>query len=341
MSDNLFKVSQSKVKTWRRCHRAYWNKYVEKLRRRKVARPLMFGRMVHDMIDAYANGDDPFEVLAAINLQDMKLFASEKEEYGEIVRDVGHIMEDYFEFWDERALRYLRKNGKAAEHEFEIELFPDVLWNGKIDALGRTPNRLTWLVEHKTFTKMPGEDERWRNLQSATYFKAVEILGWEMPDGMAWDYIRSKSPAVPGLLKNGKPSSRKVDSLPSALRAWMKENGKNAKDYQKLMTNANDNRDDWFKRIFTPVSAEVVDRVFADFKATVREMTDNHGRVKDMNIERHCSWCEYEPLCRAELLGGDVDYIKQKEYENGSKNRPQAGTTGGRQSSRQNTRRFK
>lgn len=325
MGDNHFKVSQSKVKTYRRCHRAYYNKYVEKLRRKRVARPLMFGRMVHDMIDAYANGDDPFEVLAAINVQDMKLFASEKEEYGEIVRDVGHIMEDYFDFWDERALVYLRKNGRAAEHEFEIELFPDILWNGKIDALGRTPNRLTWTVEHKTFTKMPGEDERWRNLQSSTYFRAIEMLGWATPDGMCWDYIRSKSPAIPGILKSGGLSSRQVDTLPVALKAWIKESDFDVKKCSKLLAHAENNRDTWFKRIFTPVSAEAVDRIFADFKATVRRMADDHGRVKDMNVDRHCSWCEYEPLCRAELTGGDVEYLKQKEYENGNKNRPQAG----------------
>lgn len=338
MTDNYFKVSQSKVKTFRRCHRAYYNKYVEKLRRKKVARPLMFGRMVHDMIDAYANGDDPFEVLDAINLKDMKLFASEKEEYGEIVRDVGLIMEDYFDYWDDRALVYLRKNGQAAEHEFNIELFPDVLWNGKIDALGRTPNKLTWLVEHKTFTKMPGEDERWRNLQSATYFRAVDMLGWGIPDGMCWDYVRSKPPAVPGLLRNGQPSSRKLDTLPYALKVWMRENAARGVKFDKLLHHAQANRDDWFKRIFTPVSAEVVDRIFKDFKLSVRRMADNHGMLKDMNIERHCSWCEYEPLCRAELLGGDVDYIKQKEYEIGYKNGTQAGTTGGKSSNKKGQR---
>ena len=95
---NQFKVSQSKVKTYRRCHRAYHNKYVLNLKRKRVKRPLMFGRMVHEMLDADANGDDPFEILDRINLDNMKLFASEREMYGDIVDDVAIIMEDYFDY---------------------------------------------------------------------------------------------------------------------------------------------------------------------------------------------------------------------------------------------------
>ena len=34
-----------------------------------------------------------------------------------------------------------------------------------------------------------------------------------------------------------------------------------------------------------------------------------------MNIERHCSWCDYEPLCRARLQGNDFDFIKERQYE--------------------------
>lgn len=322
---NHFKVSQSKVKTYRRCHRAYHNKYVEKLKRKRVKRPLMFGRIVHDMIDAYANGDDPFEVLDNIGIENMKLFAAEKEMYGEIVDDIGIIMEDYFQHWPERDLVYLRRNRRSAEHEFEIELFPGVLWNGKIDGVAKTPNKLKWLVEHKTFTRMPGEDERWRNLQSVTYIRALDILGWQPVDGTCWDYIRSKAPPRPGLLKDKSLSKKKIDTLPTAILAAIEAHGLNVKDYESFIVSMESNRPNWFKRIHTPVGKEVVDKVFADFENTVREMVDKHGKVRDMNIDRHCGWCDFEPLCRAELQGLDVDYVKKKEYYTDGKDYQEIG----------------
>jgi hypothetical protein len=73
------------------------------------------------------------------------------------------------------------------------------------------------------------------------------------------------------------------------------------------------------QRIHTPVNRAVADLVFTDFEATVREMVDNHGKCSDMNIDKHCSWCDYEPLCRAKLQGLDVDYIKEREYTDGTK----------------------
>ena len=166
----MFKVSQSKVKTWRRCTEAYSLKYVDKLRRKRIKRPFMFGRIVHNMLEADANGDDPFDVLDQVSFDNQKLFAAEREMYGEIVEDLGTIMEAYFEYWPESDLLFVRKKGRSAEHLFEIEVLPGILWTGIIDGVARTPNKLRWLVEHKSFKKKVNEDHRWRNLQSVTYF---------------------------------------------------------------------------------------------------------------------------------------------------------------------------
>ena len=48
------KVSQSKIKTWRQCKRAYWFKYVENLRKKTKSRPLEFGTIVHEMLTGHA-----------------------------------------------------------------------------------------------------------------------------------------------------------------------------------------------------------------------------------------------------------------------------------------------
>lgn len=313
------KVSQSRVKTWRKCHYAHYNRYVRKLRKKIKSRPLQFGTIVHSMLEADAEGDNPFSVLKKIEKDNKKLFRTEREMYGEIINDVRQIMTEYFNYWPEKDLRPERRNGKSGEHSFAIELIdfklPGVVWIGKIDQVGKTPNKLRWAVEHKTFSRKPNDDERWRNLQSASYIRAIDMLGWGSVDGMCWDYIRSKSPAVPGVLQNGEMSQKNIDTLPITVRETISDLGFEEKDYKSLIGRAEEGLSVWFQRIHAPVNTKVVDSVFNDFIFSIRELVDHGETYLDKCIDRHCSWCDYEAICRAELQGDDVEYVIQRDYE--------------------------
>lgn len=314
-----FRVSQSKIKVWRRCHQAYHYKFVLGLRKKVKSRPLLFGSIVHDLLDVHAEGDDPMEKLAQIAKENKRLFAAQREQYGEIVDDVRVIMSHYFDYYDEKDFRFERHNGRSAEHPFNIELIDfglgGVFWNGKIDATGKTPNKLKWILEHKSFSRRVGDDERWRNLQSSTYLRAVDILGWGNYDGMCWDYIWSKPPTKPQLLKNGELSEKNIDTLPITVRETIAEEKLNPKNYKGFLIRAEENLAKWFQRIHTPVNKAVVDSVWNDFIFSIRDMVDNHGKCSDKNIDRHCNWCDFEGLCRAELQGLDVDFVMQRDYE--------------------------
>lgn len=305
-------VSQSKVKTWRQCRFAYHNKYVLGLIRRKVKRPFMFGRMIHEMIEAHANADDPFEVLDRINLENANMFAAEREMYGDIVNDVRTIMTNYFSYWGEDSIRYIRKGGKAAEHEFKIEV-DGIPVKGKIDAFGKA-KKLKWLVEHKSFKRKPNEDTRWRNVQSSVYMRIADMLGWPSLDGTLWDYVRSAPPPKPELLKNGELSRKKIVTFPSVYAAAVEEHGLNLSDYGEFIDDLIENMPNYFFRVFTPTSRDVIDIVFDDFMKTAREIADLHGKSHVRNIGQHCDFCDYEPICRAALQGSDVDFVKEREY---------------------------
>lgn len=315
-----FRISQSKLKTWLRCRKQYYYKYIEHIKRRRVKRPLMFGRIIHEMIEAHANGDDPFEVLLEAEKSQGKLFTAEKEMYGEIIEDIRLIMTAYFDYWSDKKLVYIRRAGRNAEHSFEIEIAKDVILVGKIDAVGKTANKLKWLVEHKSFGRsVPNEDHRWRNLQSVVYLRTIEMLGWfgGAIDGVLWDYVWSKPPVIPALLADKKSlSARAIDTVPTAIIEELKALGLNPKDNAKVLAMAQQSQQSYFQRIFTPINKAVVDEVFEDFVDTAREMSETADRrnVYARNLERHCEWCDYEPLCRATLQGLDVDYVREKEY---------------------------
>lgn len=320
-----FKVSQSKVKTYRRCRRAYHYKYVEKIKAKRKSRALTFGSLIHSMLELEAEGDNPMLALKQFDIEAMKLFSSEKAEYLETLEDARRIMVEYLQYWakDDDPLRPIRIKKKSAEHSFEIEILPDILWEGKIDQLGRRQG-LRWLVEHKTFKRRVSDDARWRNLQSATYFKAMDILGWPPVDGTCWDYIWSKAPMTPGLLADGKMSKKSIDTMPSAVQAAIKMHGLKEGNYKEFIRATEANRPKWFFRVYTRVDEEVKGLIFDDFISTVKEMADNHGKKNDMNPESHCAWCEFEPLCRARLQGLDYDFVKERNYEKHQKPAGQA-----------------
>lgn len=310
-------INQSRVKAWRQCHRMHWYKYEEKLGRKRVKRPLMFGKLVHNMIEVNANGDDPMAYLEEEAKKQRKMFARELEIYGDIVADLRFIMGAYFEYWENHPdrLRYTRFNKKASEHTFEIELIPGLLWKGTIDAFGRCKS-LRWLVEHKTFKKEWSEDDRWRNLQSATYRRAAKMMGWPHTDGMMWDYVHSKPPTRPKLLKSGDLSTRDIVTLPEVVIDFAEKNPKvNPITVEKLMAAAEANLNRYFMRIYTPANEDVEEKIFEDFLETAYEIADDHDRKKARNIGKHCGWCDFETLCRTELTGGDVDFIRKREYE--------------------------
>jgi hypothetical protein len=317
VEEDVFKASQSKVKTWLKCKRAYHYKYVEKLKRIRVGRPLQFGRIVHEMIEAFSKNEDPFELLDKIELDNEKLFRAEQEMYGELIADIGFIMEDYFSYWsgkDKNAYKVIPIKGVLAEHEFTLPIEKGLVLTGKVDAVGQTRDKMKWLIEHKSFNRRPSEEFRWVNIQSSIYLKVAEQLGYPSLDGTMWDYIHSKPPAMPAILKSGVLSQAKIYTLPSAVKQFLSDNKLKTKDYPSLMKHAEACRSEYFFRIRNPVASRVVNAIYSDFIDAVKDMRDNHGKLKMRTIERHCSWCDFEPLCKAEMLGHDTKFIMKREY---------------------------
>jgi hypothetical protein len=313
-ADGNINISQSKVKTYRQCRRAFHNKFVLGLQKKKKSRPLVFGSLIHELIEAELEGHDWEDVLDSIDLRDGKMFKREREMYGNLIEDIRDIMRDYVIYWGDD-FKPIKFKGRRSEHEFRIELEDGIWFTGKIDTVGKA-KRMIWLGEHKSFSRMPSEDERWRSVQAAVYFRALEEMGFPPIDGIMWDYISSKPCNVPGqTTKTGRISQARIDTLPSRLKRWVKDEGLDRKDYKKLFEDAKANRRNRFIRLYSPIKARVVDNIWDDFVDTAVEIRDFFGKKKDQNIGRHCSWCDYQMLCKAEATGSDLDWLLEREYQ--------------------------
>lgn len=311
---NIFKCSQTKINLWRKCKYAAFLRYVEGLRKRVKDRPLQFGSLTHTVLEADANKENPFSALTK-SVKGQKLFAQEREDLEQTANDVRVIMRDYFDFWEEapanKQLRPIKKDGKFAEHQMFVEIAPGIQLEVRLDMLAERGSGGRFLVDHKTFKQKPSEDHRWRSLQANVYKRASDEAGLKL-DGMAWNYIRSKPPTLPQMKKDGKVSEKRLDTLPSALRAFAKS--QRIEIPSRMIATAEANRSSWFMRDFMPFRATTVKLMMDDFLESARDMEKNLGVQKAKTIDRHCDWCEFEPICRAELQGSDVKYIKKKEY---------------------------
>jgi len=261
-----FKISQSKVNTWRTCHYKYHLKYVEKLVPLAKSRPLKFGGIIHKLIEVNGEGGDWQSTLNEIAHTEKKLFAAEREAYGEIIDDIRIIFAAYLEYWGDRrhhakSLKFIEREGRLTELPFQIPIDNgNLLFKGVIDGLFRTPNKLKWLGEHKTFTRMPSHDHRWKSIQPAVYIRAIEMLGWlKDVDGVAWNYIYSKPPTRPQRLKSGGLSQKKIVTLPSVVQEALERDSLDPRDYAKLIDMAGESQSVYFRRVFTPVKRPVVD----------------------------------------------------------------------------------
>ena len=312
----MFSVSQSKVNSWRRCRLQYHFQHVEHLRPKVKARPLYFGSTVHAMLEALAEGKDARTALAEIAHRDGPLFREEREYFAKLIEDINWIFRAYKKYWADAPLQFKPINGRNAEVPFTARVDDAITVQGTIDGI-LVHKDMHWLLENKTHADFPNDDHRWRNLQGAVYNSISNFLGWPRLQGVCWNYIRSKEPTRPKLLKSGKLSVKDLDTLPEVVLDVLEEHKLNPDDYEEFIANQEANLHTWFQRIWQPVQDGVVKILWREFLATAREMADYYAHNQGpppRSVDIHCKWCPFEKLCRAELQGLDVDDVRQREY---------------------------
>lgn len=63
------------------------------------------------------------------------------------------------------------------------------------------------------------------------------------------------------------------------------------------------------------IDPNMVDAVWDGYLYTAKQIIKQGHKNTAQNISRNCSYCSYHDICYAELTGGDVDYIIDKDYQ--------------------------
>lgn len=312
-------INHSRLKAWRRCARLYDYKYERNLQRKKPKLQLIRGSIIHELIDAYAKGDmnrikknpEPEAILQRYAQKYRTLFSEEREIYGDLIGDCRKLYERYVDFHQGQNLTFI-----ASELEVSVPLIPGTKFVGRIDKIGIDPNQQRWLVDHKTHKKIPDEKDRFLDLQTLFYVWAYnEQHPKERVVGVVWDYIRTKLPTIPEILKSGQMSQRDYDTDHETYRQALVDNNLNPNDYGDYLLKLKGKQLNFFKRVYLPnPKQEMIDEIVNEARQNAKMIRALAGTYKVRSMSKDCSWCDFLPLCQAELRSHDANFILKSEY---------------------------
>lgn len=308
----VFKISHSKAKVGRKCQMAYYYKYIRKLRAKSKSRPLMIGSLVHESIESYIKNGTYLSVFKEFRENTfVKLNVEERALNADIIDLCKVLVRGWVNRWNRGPYEMI-----WVEKEFEVEISPGVVLVGKID--GRCRDKETgreWLIEHKTCKRMPDESVRMYDTQTPTYTSVLPEIGEGPVTGVIWDYVRTKMPAIPELLKSGTLSTRKnIDTIPEVFLREVNRHGLNPDGYKDIISGLSD--ESFYRRIPYQVSKSQTLRLREEMIITADYLQELECKEDYFrNLTRDCSWCDYKDLCYAELRGDDTSYLIKHNFE--------------------------
>lgn len=315
----VLKVSFSRIKLWRRCQMAHHYRYYQGLRKIKRSKPLWMGTAIHECIEEYHEGRNWRGPLEKFRSEYNQLFNEEKAELGDLPRDLEIIMEGYFEYHSQDGLSYpVRRRGVCTELPVIVDLDHETQFVSYLDAYPQDEEGRNWLMDHKSCSKMPDEATRFSDLQLVTYGWLLPQLGYPRPDGVIWDYIRTKAPTIPEVLKSGELSkSSKIDTTYEVYMATVdRVLGKKARpQYEEFASSLKGKEDSFYRRVKLPSPPKILEEnLVKDLLFSIAEIRSLGPKATVRNLTKDCSWCSYYNLCQAEVRGLDVEFIRKLEY---------------------------
>lgn len=310
-------ISQSMVKSFRRCQREFYYKNVEHLVPKRPKPPLIYGTIVHEILEFHLTGGKRWQGILEQYRTTMKnLFEVERETYGDMLENIERTMTSYFQWYSKEPLKPVKIGGQATEVKLQAKLSKYITMEGKLDFIGKSEDGRVWLVDHKTCRDLPRDDLRYSDIQSAVYTVLLQRAGVEV-DGVCWNYIRKKPPAEPALLKNGQLSRAAIDTTWFWYREAIIKHGLNQKDYLDVKEKLEGKEDDFFMRHYMPINENILENLIGEFEETgmriCAAIDGEHTWIR--TIDRHCNWCSYYKLCQAELRGLDSDFMRKADYK--------------------------
>lgn len=315
-----FRISNSKAKTFRRCERAYYYKYILGLKKRTPSLPLKLGDWMHQLLMVHYDGHDWKEHHRELTRGFNKLFDEEKEEYGDLPRQAGRMMISYVQHYHKEDRQYTVIDSEVDEL---IELPNGDLFNFIIDLIVEDRQGGLWLWDHKNTKSFMDPEFMLLDSQLARYFWAAKELGYKPLRGVLFNELITKPPTPPAKLKNGTLTKKqKMHCDVYTYYRTIKKHKLDPKDYADVLLRLKSQNDRFFRRTTLAKDGPLMKQMMMELMRTTEEIKAAHDAGEfPRTVDKSCSWgCDYLEPCIIQLNGGDIrDVVKLKyntpEYE--------------------------
>ena len=308
------RVSNSRIKCWRKCHNKHFYRYVMKIEKKRKDIKLTVGKLFHDCTEAVAKSKTVNPTIKRYRKHLATLMEEERVLYEDGIDLAEGMINNYLNKYKDDDFELL-----GVEIPLEYEITKGITFIGYIDKL--INNGHLSLMEHKTCKSIPDESVRLTDIQTLLYIDAMEKCGMDKPREVIWDYSRKKLPVIPEMLKSGKGLSQRkdIDTLYKVYLKAITDNKLKISDYKEILANLKSKPDTFFRRIRYPISKHQVNLVVDDFIRTSIEIKHMGEFERTRNFDFQCgSSCEYHQLCVAETFNVDTDFILKKQYRSRS-----------------------
>jgi hypothetical protein len=324
-------ITHSAIKTFRRCPRQYWYKYIQRLKPRTVGTPLKRGVWLHELLEAHHKGESwKLKHIELCKKYD-ELLDEEKDYYGDLPNECYALMRAYVYY-------YANDPWETRETEFTLETeLPMksalVIYRGRIDILFDDIFG-TWIGDHKSHRSLPDLTFRLLDAQSALYVWAAISMGINV-QGFKWNYLVTSAPSKPQAVKDGSRLYKRLGATDyhtyGAAVKQMLASGelkvvtpeiKQMLAYLKAQqyVPGEPQTSQFFRREPLDRDDDMLNQVIGEAVHTVariRKYPFHNPQMIERVIDRGCSWCSYRDLCTTELLGGDANRVRRNMFKEG------------------------
>lgn len=311
------RVSNSKVKTYRRCPNQYKYKYPMKLRHKAKKVHLEKGTWCHALLQAHYEGKDWKKVHKRLTKEFNNLWGEIREDLGDLPGECRRIMRGYFRQYPDDLKRYKVIDAEMDEmvtlpNGLQLNIIIDLVLEDLIDG-----GLCFW--DHKFRGKLGDPDDMLLDPQLTLYFWGLEAMGYhDMRYGM-YNEVRTKVPTVPKLLARGGLSvAKNIDTDVYTYQKAIRDNDLDPTDYEEILHHIATNEEmRFFRRTPIPKDPPVL-------RTTMKELVDTAIEIQraerenryPRSFESSCKWdCEYKGLCITELHGGDISSMIRQDFE--------------------------
>lgn len=202
----------------------------------------------------------------------------------------------------------------------------DVMFEGRVDLVYTTGNLIV-VRDWKSTSSTP--DNEFKFMESQLNLYPWGLVPWLMKHGIdakrathsavEFDYLITKIPTEPKINLDGTVSKRKIATTELTVKDFVKREGLKWKksDVQHYMDNYTTGAN-FFEQRLVPRNQRVIHRLLDENVVATHRMLPllNAERVAVRSVGRHCTFmCDFLPLCKGELYGDDVRYMRKKHYQ--------------------------